>query len=199
MKRIILFIAFAFFAINASNAQSKDNLAKVRKINGVEAYILCEPLREYEVVVDAGSGLKAESLLTGGVVNKTISDRVEQFIRKVTKENARVDAVIYSAGKRIVGVQFTDEGTSKTKGYAKVSRVMGYPVFVMNEPVQDYTTLGTKTGGIKVKSLVTGGLMNNSIEEDVQQMVKKVQSRAADGILFEGGRDATAIQYKGKH
>ncbi|MEJ8801154.1 hypothetical protein [Pontibacter sp. H249] len=195
MKKILFAIICALFAIT-SYAQDRGNLAKVRKINGVEAYILCEPLREYEVIVDAGSGLKAESLLTGGVVNKTISDRVEQFIRKVTKENARVDAVIYSAGKRIVGVQFTDEGTPETKGFATVSKVMGYPVFVMNEPIINYNALGSKTGGIKVKSLVTGGLMNNSIEEDVQQMVKKTQNRAADAILFEGGRDATAIQFK---
>ncbi len=196
MKKLILIVCCIYATLDFCNAQSNEVLAKVRKINGVEAYILCEPLREYEVVVDAGSGLKAESLLTGGVVNKTISDRVEQFIRRVTKENGRVDAVIYSAGKRIVGIQFTDEGTPKTKGLANVSKVMGYPVFVMNEPVNNYTSLGSKAGGIKVKSLVTGGIMNNSIEEDVQQMVKRVQSRAADGILFEGGRDATAIQFK---
>ncbi|WP_205504505.1 hypothetical protein [Rufibacter psychrotolerans] len=196
MKKLLSVIAFICLAVTVSKAQNKNELAKVRKINGVEAYILCEPLREYEVVVDAGTGLKAESLLTGGLVNKTISDRVEQFIRKVTKENARVDAVIYSAGKRIVGVQFTDEGTPQTKGYGKVSKVMGYPVYVMNEPTLDYTPLGSKAGGIKVKSLITGGLVNNSIEEDVQQMVKKVQSRAADAIVFEGGRDATAIQFK---
>ena len=198
MKKVLLVITLALLTASISYAQNKESLAKVRRINGVEAYILCEPLRDYEVVVDAGSGLKAESLLTGGVVNKTISDRVEQFIRRVTKENARVDAVIYSAGKRIVGVQFKDEGTEKTRGMATVSKVMGYPVFVMNEPVMDYNALGTKAGGIKVKSLVTGGIMNNSIEEDVQQMVKKTQNRAADGILFEGGRDATAIQFRSK-
>lgn len=197
MTKKLLLIALACVLGLATYAQhSSNSVAKVRKINGVEAYILCEPLREYEVVVDAGTGLKAESMLTGGLVNKTISDRVEQFIRKVTKENARVDAVIYSAGKRIVGVQFTDEGTAQTKGHGTVSKVMGYPVFVMNEPVKDYTPLGSKSGGLKLKSLVTAGLVNNSIEEDVQQMVKKVQSRAADGILFEGGRDATAIQFK---
>lgn len=197
MTKRLLLVALVCTLGHASVAQHSENsIAKVRKINGVEAYILCEPMRDYEVIVDAGTGLKAESMLTGGLVNKTISDRVEQFIRKVTKENARVDAVIYSAGKRIVGVQFTDEATSQTKGLATVSKVMGYPVFVMNEPVKDYTPLNSKGGGIKFKSLVTGGLVNNSIEEDVQQMVKKVQSRAADGILFEGGRDATAIQFR---
>jgi len=191
------FSALAFVCAFVSvQAQKSDNLAKVRKINGVEAYILCEPLREYEVVVDAGTGIKAESLLTGGIVNKSISGRVEQFIRKVTKENAKVDAVIYSTGKRIVGVVWTDKGSKSTNGIGKVSKVMGYPVYVMNEPLKDYDMLTSKGGGVKWKSLLTAGVVNNSIEEDVEVMVKKLQSRAADAMLFEGGKEAMAIKFK---
>jgi hypothetical protein len=44
--------------------------------------------------------------------------------------------------------------------------------------------------------LFTAGLVNNSIEDDVESMVKKLQSRAADGILFDGGKDASAIMFK---
>lgn len=172
------------------------NIARVKRVNGIEAYILCEPLRPYEVVVDAGTGLKAESLLTGGLINKSISGRVEQFVRNIMKQNAKVDAVIYSAGKRIVGVIFTDEGKSTDEGLARVSKIMGYPVFVMNEPVVDYAVLNNKSGGIKWKSLVTAGVVNNSIEEDVQAMVKKMQNRAADGMLFEGGKEGMTIMFK---
>jgi hypothetical protein len=172
------------------------NLARVKRVNGIEAYILCEPLRPYEVVVDAGTGLKAESLLTGGLINKSISGRVEQFVRNIMKQNAKVDAVIYSAGKRIVGVIFTDEGKTKNEGLARVSKIMGYPVFVMNEPVVDYAVLNNKSGGIKWKSLVTAGVVNNSIEEDVQAMVKKLQNRAADAMLFEGGKEGMTIMFK---
>ncbi len=172
------------------------NIARVKRVNGIEAYILCEPLRPYEVVVDAGTGLKAESLLTGGLINKSISGRVEQFVRNIMKQNAKVDAVIYSAGKRIVGVIFTDEGNKKDEGLARVSKIMGYPVFVMNEPLVDYAVLNNKSGGIKWKSLVTAGVVNNSIEEDVQAMVKKMQNRAADGMLFEGGKEGMTIMFK---
>jgi len=195
MRRIFSVLALVC-AFSTLQAQKSDNLAKVRKINGVEAYILCEPLREYEVVVDAGTGIKAESLLTGGIVNKSISGRVEQFIRKVTKENAKVDAVIYSAGKRIVGVIWTDKGSKSTNSIGKVSKVMGYPVYVMNEPLKDYEMLNSKGGGVKWKSLLTAGIVNNSIEEDVEVMVKKLQSRAADAMLFEGGKEAMAIKFK---
>lgn len=172
------------------------NIARVKRVNGVEAYILCEPLRPYEVVVDAGTGFKAESLLTGGLINKSISGRVEQFVRNIMKQNAKIDAVIYSAGKRIVGVVFTDEGNKKEEGLARVSRIMGYHVFVMNEPVTDYSVLNNRGGGIKWKSLVTAGVVNNSIEEDVQEMVKKLQNRAADAMLFEGGKEGMTIMFK---
>jgi hypothetical protein len=180
----------------AAQKTTDKSLARVKKVNGVEAYILCEPLRPYEVVVDAGTGFKAESLLTGGLINKSIAGRVEQFVRNIMKQNARIDAVIYSAGKRIVGVVFTDNNNKKDEGIGRVSRIMGYHVFVMNEPLMDYSVLNSKSGGIKWKSLVTAGVVNNSIEEDVQEMVKKLQNRAADAMLFEGGKEGLTIMYK---
>ena len=195
MRNIYVTLAAIIFTVTTFAQNSDNMLARVRKINGVEAYILCEPLRDYTVLVDAGTGLKAESMLTGGLINKSISDRVEQFIRKVTKENGKVDAVIYSAGKRIIGVSFTDNGTANTKSIARVSKVGGFPVFVMNEPLANYTVVGSKNGGIKWKSLLTGGIVNNSIEDDVQVMVKKLQNRAADAMIFDGGKDGSAIMF----
>jgi hypothetical protein len=195
-KLILLCLLTSTFWWAAAQITSETSLARVKKVNGIEAYILCEPLRPYEVVVDAGTGLKAESLLTGGLVNKSIAGRVEQFVRNIMKQNAKVDAVVYSAGKRIVGVIFTDKGNSKEAGLARVSRIMGYPVFVMNEPLVDYAVLNNKSGGIKWKSLVTAGVVNNSIEEDVQEMVKKLQNRAADAMLFEGGKEGMTIMFK---
>lgn len=196
MKKFNFALAAVLFALTTFAQNSDNMLARVRKINGVEAYILCEPVREYTVLVDAGTGIKAESVLTGGLINKSISDRVEQFIRKVTKENGKVDAVVYSAGKRIVGISFNDKGTERTKGIGRVSKVGGYPVFVMNEPLSNYTVVNSKGGGIKWKSLLTAGFVNNSIEDDVKEMVKKLQNRSADAMLFDGGKDGSAIMFK---
>lgn len=197
MKTIYLTLTLLLITTATAFSQNSDEmLARVRKIDGVEAYILCEPLRDYTVLVDAGTGLKAESLLTGGLVNKSISDRVEQFIRKVSKQNGKVDGVIYSAGKRIVGVAFTDNGTDKTKGVGRVSKVSGYPVFVMNEPLENYTVVNSRSGGIKWKSILTAGVVNNSIEDDVEAMIKKLQSRAADAMIFDGGKGGSAIMFK---
>lgn len=197
MRKLILCFLLIGTVLQVGAQKSTDkNLARVKRVNGVEAYILCEPLRPYEVVVDAGTGFKAESLLTGGLINKSISGRVEQFVRNIMKQNAKIDAVIYSAGKRIVGVVFTDEGNKQDEGMARVSRIMGYHVFVMNEPVIDYSVLNNRGGGIKWKSLVTAGVVNNSIEEDIQEMVKKLQNRAADAMLFEGGKEGMTIMFK---
>lgn len=197
MSKLLVLCLLACTVMTSFTPKGEDpTLARVKRVNGIEAYILCEPVRPYEVVVDAGTGLKAESLLTAGLVNKSIAGRVEQFVHNITKQNAKVDAVIYSAGKRMVGVIFTDKGESKDLGIARVSRVMGFPVFVMNEPVSNYSVISSKSGGIKWKSLVTAGVINNSIEEDVQEMVKKLQNRAADAMLFEGGKDGLAIMFK---
>jgi hypothetical protein len=197
MRKVIALCLLAItFMFAAAQKPAETNLARVKRVNGIEAYILCEPVRPYEVVVDAGTGLKAESLLTGGLVNKSIAGRVEQFVRNIMKQNAKVDAVVYSAGKRIVGVIFTDGEKTKDVGIARVSRIMGYPVFVMNEPLVDYAVLNNKSGGIKWKSLVTAGVVNNSIEEDVQEMVKKLQNRAADAMVFEGGKEGMTIMFK---
>jgi hypothetical protein len=38
-------------------------------------------------------------------------------------------------------------------------------------------------------------VVNNTIEEDVQAMVKKLQNRAADGMVFDGGKDGMAIKF----
>jgi hypothetical protein len=193
-----ILLAFLFTTITFAQKSDNDMIARVRKVNGVEAYILCEPLRDYTVLVDAGTGIKAESAFTGGLINKSISDRVEQFIKRATKENGKIDAVVYSAGKRIIGIAFKDNGTAKTKGLARVGKVGGYPVFVMNEPVSDYTVVNSKGGGIKWKSLLTAGIVNNSIEDDVEAMVKKMQSRAADAVLFDGGKSASGIMFNNK-
>ena len=197
MRKWIFCCLLASITLQLSAQKSIDkNLARVKRVNGIEAYILCEPLRPYEVVVDAGTGLKAESLLTGGLINKSIAGRVEQFVRNIMKQNAKVDAVVYSAGKRIVGVIFKDGVNSKDAGIGRVSKIMGYPVFVMNEPMVEYSVLNNRSGGVKWKSLVTAGVVNNSIEEDVQEMVKKLQNRAADAMLFEGGKEGMTIMFK---
>jgi hypothetical protein len=85
-------------------------IARVKKINGLETYVLCEPLQEYKVVNQKGGGVKMKSYLTGGLVNNSIEDDISQLVERVKKDSEsdklEIDAVIYSAGKSAIGVKF---------------------------------------------------------------------------------------------
>ncbi|MDO9036806.1 MAG: hypothetical protein Q7U59_00480, partial [Lutibacter sp.] len=173
------------------------DLARVNKVNGVEVYVMSEPLRDYETVSDVGTGLKAESLLTGGIINKSISERISQFVHKAKKENEDIDAVIYSNGKRVIGIKFKTEGTMENIGIARVTKIKGFNTFVMCEPLNDYKVLETKGGGVKWKSAITGGVVNNSIEDDVRKVVDKLDNvKEADAFIFDGSKEGSAIGFK---
>lgn len=195
MKKILLLIAI-FASSCAVFAQDQTQLARVKKINGVEAYIMCEPLRQYETVVDVNTGIKAESVLTGGLVNKSIAGRVEQFINRVKKENSNIDAIVYTTGKRIIGVKFKDAPTEQNNLIGKVSKMKGHPVFVMCEPLKNYEVLKTKGGGVKWKSAFTAGLVNNSIDEDVEKIVNKLDEvKNVQAFYFDGTKEGQAIGF----
>lgn len=191
---LLLLIAFHFSMV--AQPTEKD-LARVKKVNGLEVYVMNEPLQAYDVVVDVTTGLKAESVLTGGLVNKSISGRISQFVNRVKKENPNVDAVIYASGKRIIGVKFKGEILESNKGLARVNKMQGMPVFVMCEPVNTYIMLKSKGGGIKWKSAVTAGLINNSIEDDVEKIVKKLDNvKNIEAFYFDGTKEGDAIAFK---
>lgn len=186
----------ALMAFTTADATKDEFLAKVRKVNGVEVYIMNEPLRKYETVVDVATGAKAESLLTGGLINKSISGRIEQFIKRAKKDNENFDALIYSAGKSITTVRFTDKGSAKTIGMAKVNKMKGLPLFVMCEPVKDYEVLRSEGGGIKWKSALTAGIVNNSIEEDIEKIVTKLDGvRNVQAFYLDGSKEGQAIRF----
>lgn len=205
-KSIISLIALLILSISVHGQDSKKGLSRVQKIQGVEAYFLSEPLREYKVVIDKGTGVKLTSLATGGLINDGISGKASQFVKRVMKEanehNIDIDAVIYSSGKRVVGVKFTDEGTEKNKGIGRVKKLEGVEIYVLAEPLrEDYRVVSNKGGGLKMKSLVTAGVVNNSIEQDIAKMVKKVQKDTrkiggCDALIYGAGKKASGVQFK---
>jgi hypothetical protein len=197
MKLFLTIIAVSFYLNLFAQTSITNDLARVNKVNGVEVYVMSEPLRDYETVSDVGTGLKAESLLTGGIINKSISERISQFVHKAKKENENIDAVIYSNGKRVFGIKFKTEGTMENIGIARVTKIKGFNTFVMCEPLNDYKVLETKGGGVKWKSAITGGVVNNSIEDDVRKIVDKLDNiKEADAFIFDGSKEGSAIGFK---
>jgi len=199
MKKIsTLLIAAALVLSLGFKAKDEEGLARVNKVQGIEVYILSEPVRDYEVISDVSTGISTTSAVTGGLVNETIADKVSNFVRKAMKQNSRIDAVVYSSGKRIVGIRFKDTPKSDTKGIARVKKINGMDAFVLAEPLQDYEVLTSKSGGIKWKSAITGGLINNSIEEDLERMAKKVggTGTSVDGVIYSSGKTASGFRYR---
>jgi hypothetical protein len=73
---------------------------------------------------------------------------------------------------------------------------------VFSEPIAEYEVVSKKGGGFKMKSLVTGGLVNNSIEEDLKQFVTRIQKDCEDdhlqldGVIYTTGKSAVGIKLK---
>ncbi|AOW21689.1 hypothetical protein LPB138_13805 [Urechidicola croceus] len=185
-----------------SMAQKK---AKVHSINGVEVYILAEPVREYETVNTAKNGVKILSGFTGGLINESISTKVSKFIKRLLEDahesGVEFDAIMYTSGKTMTAIKFTDVSTPETKGIATIHRVDGVPFYVMSEPLNTDYRVADKLGkGIKWKSLVTGGLLNNSIEEDLLKFAKQVDGKykrgKIDAVVYSNGKKAIAIKFE---
>lgn len=199
MKKIILFL-FTIIISTSINAQLK---SKVQKINGIEVYILAEPVREYEVVSGSGKGIQWGSFITGGLINESISTKITKYIRKLSKkfneDGIKFDAIIYSNGKHMSAIKFTEPKTKENNGIAIVNKVQGIPFFVMSEPLKEYEFVKTIGGGIKWKSALTAGLWNNSIEQDLMKFAKKMRRRfrkkKISAIMYERGKKATAIKF----
>ena len=199
MKKItFLFLLLSVLSIGLF-AKGQKGLARVQKLDGIEVYILSEPLREYEVVTSVDKGIQAESILTGGLFNSSITDKVLQFIRKARKQGATFDAVLYSGGKSLITIKFT--GNDKTnKGLCRVRTIENAETYILCEPLEEYETIITKDGGAKWKSILTGGVINNSIEEDITLLIKKMRGEGVtmDGVIYSGGKSATSIKFAKK-
>lgn len=177
--------------------------SKVQKVNGIEVYILAEPIREYETLKSSGKGIQWSSFITGGLINESIATKVTKYIKKLTKqyedENIRFDAIIYTNGKQMTAIRFTDQKTKENERIATVQKIEGIPFFVMSEPINKYDFVKTIGGGIKWKSAVTGGLINNSIEQDLmkfaKKMNKKFKKKQISAIVYDRGKKANAIKF----
>jgi hypothetical protein len=202
MKKIT-FLLIALFYAGISFSQS--DLAKVAKVNGIEVYILNEPLRKYEVAFNKKKGVQWSSFLTGGFINASISTKITRYIDRLQKESKetgeKFDAIVYTNGKNVTAIRFTDSSDSDKSGLATVQKSEGIPVFAMCEPVLAYEDVKKKGGGIKWKSMVTGGLWNNSIEQDLIKFAKRFKrhykKKKIDAIIYRRQKKAYGIKFSG--
>lgn len=201
MKKFTLVLALF---LSVSIYAQKPPLAKVNKVNGVEVYVLSEPLRDYEVVFGGDNKIQWGSFVTGGLLNASIETRMSKFVKAVQEkseaEDRKFDAVIYTDGKNVSAIKFLEEKSDENERMAEVQKMDGIPLYIMSEPIANYSVEADKGGGIKWKSLVTAGLMNNSIEQDVEQIVKKLDGKfkrgKIDAIMYADGKKGDGIKFK---
>lgn len=202
MKKTLILITL--FLVNLNIFSQQKYFAEVYIVNGVEAYILNEPVRPYEIVYGKGQSINWGSYLTAGIINKGISAKVGKFIKgivkRATKDGKSVDAIIYTSGKNVAAVKFTDKPTPETKLKARVHRLNGIPTYVMCEPYKTFTVAKSKRGGIKWKSFLTAGLINNSIEQDLMKFAKKYKKMYSkhqiDALYYTSGKSCDAIVFE---
>lgn len=197
-------IAFTIVLLLVCNILTAQLKSKVFKVNGVEVYILAEPVREYEVIETGGKGVVWGSFITGGLINESISAKVSKYVKKLIKSyeggELDFDAVIYSNGKQMSSIRFTDEKTEENDRIAIVQKIEGFPFYVMSEPVDDYEFIRTVGPGIKWKSALTAGLINNSIEEDLLKYARKAtrkmkkKNRKDIAIVYERGKKVSIVK-----
>jgi len=201
MKVLFTSVLFLFIQFNIV-AQSK-TIAKVQKVNGIEVYVMAEPLRSYDVVIGKGNSLKWSSFLTGGLLNESVSTKITSFANKIKKkaksEGIEIDAVIYTNGKKISAIKFNDELGSNDR-LAEVQKLQGLPVFIMNEPIINYRPKTTEGPGLKWKSMLTVGLVNNSIEQDIskysRKMTRDFRKGKVDALLYNSGKKCAGIKFE---
>ena len=197
MKKVLLGLTLVL-GINCFSQQK----SKVQKVNGIEVYLLAEPVREYKVLKTSGKGIQWGSLLTYGLVNESISDKVTNYIKKLAKHykdrNIEFDAVMYSHGKQMTAIKFSELKTEENDRIATVHEIEGIPVYVMSTPISDYKYIKTIKGGIKWKSALTAGLLNNSIEEDLLKFKNKMnvdsKKKQMSAIIYERGKSVDEIK-----
>ncbi|WP_272149099.1 hypothetical protein [Tenacibaculum aiptasiae] len=199
MKKItFLLLIFISFSIQS---QLK---SKVNTINGIEAYILAEPEREYEIVNGGSKGIQWGSFVTGGLINESISAKITKYTKRLVKDfkkkGIKFDAIIYTNGKQMNAIKFVDEKTKENDRIATVHKIEGIPFYVLSEPLKEYKYIKTIGGGIKWKSAFTAGLWNNSIEQDLLKFAKKMRNKfrknKISAIMYSRGKRAEAIKFK---
>jgi hypothetical protein len=202
MKKCIMMAVVILGIITSMKGQAIDGLARVSRVQGKEVYILNQPIRSFETVAEVKSSLKLTSILTRGLVNETITDKANEFVRRaIRKANKKTtqpfDAIVYIGGKKVRAVRFIDEPTSTNQGIAKVGKYFGLEAYILAEPLRTYSASNSTWGGVKGIPLLTYGFVNNSIERDVMTFAKKLskENKNSQALIYSAGRTAISATF----
>ena len=212
MKKTLFFILVLCLSFVVYGQEDKTGLGRAKKLNGIEVYFMSEPLREYKVIFEVGglldvkSNAQVKSVATGGIATETISEKANKLatriIEKATTDGHEVDALIYNSAKTAIAVKFTDEPTEDTKGIARVNKIKNVQIYILCEPLLKYEIINeSKAKSKKGRSMMTLGLVNSSIEEDINKLVDRVIDDAKkkrhqiDAVIYSTGKNGNGIKF----
>lgn len=197
MKNFILICLALMFSGVVFSQQDNKQLGRVNKIQGKEVYVMCEPVRDYDVVGKVNS---AVSQLLG--VTPTISNMVNTMVDKAVNKERKgkvqpFDAIITSDGDNAILIKFK-EGNLEQKGIGRITKIQGKEVYIMCEPLRDYEIVD------KVNSAFAQLLgVSPTIENMVKVMVDKAVNRELkgkighfDAVVTSDGDNAILIKFK---
>ena len=109
MKKVLLIIAavVVFATAFTSIQDDKKQLARVNKILGKETYVLSEPLRDYDVVENLGTGW-GTALLGRSTIQEQMTNIITRGKKKEEKGEFKFDAVVTTDGEQMALIKFKE-------------------------------------------------------------------------------------------
>ncbi|MBE9490749.1 MAG: hypothetical protein IMY67_10685 [Bacteroidetes bacterium] len=193
MKKIFLSILMVT-AVQITNAQNK---SQVSLVNGIEVYILSEPVRDYEVVHSVGRGNQWLRPFNGERnLTESIETKVENYIKRLRKycdkKGIAFDAVIYSTGKQMDAIKFTDLKTPENDRISIINNIDGISFFVMSIPIDNYEFIKKIGRGIKFTN------SKNLIVHDLMKFAKRAKKESKyntyNAIIYYHGKTVDLIK-----
>jgi hypothetical protein len=99
-KLSIIVLLAALFLLSFKYYEDTKGLARVQKLKGKEVYVMCEPLRDYNVVETVGSALAIRTS------SCKVDNLVESFMNKAMRQDVDFDAVIVDGDNKATLVKF---------------------------------------------------------------------------------------------
>lgn len=110
MKKLLLFIAFLGFFNNVFSQDSidKKGLARTYKRQGIEIYILSEPLQDYEVTgkVTNDDAISWMNAISGTETERTLTESIDVLISNANRKSQK--------GKFVFDAIITEDGSTGT-------------------------------------------------------------------------------------
>ena len=175
MKKLLVLIAIITFCEFTFSQLDNKLMCRVNKIQGKEVYVMCEPVREYDVV-DKVNSTVAQLLGVAPTLSNMVNTLVDKAVNKEQKGKVKpFDAIVTTDGNNAILIKFRDENTDK-KCIATASKIQGKEVYILSEPLRDYSSVD------KVNSAFAQIIgIDPTIDNMVKTMVDKAVNKEVDG------------------